>query len=56
MNEHLYEMIFKRKSFHLFLKVGNEKIEPEELDDITNAFKHFKPLYLDIKRREYYVL
>ena len=33
MNNKLYEIIFKRKSFHLFLNVGDEKITQEELDD-----------------------
>ena len=49
MDNKLYEIIFKRKSFHLFLNVGDEKITQEELDDINNAFKHFEPLYKDIK-------
>ena len=26
MNDNLYEMIFKRKSFHLFRNIGNEHI------------------------------
>lgn len=49
MNEQLYEMIFKRKSFHLFLNVGNEKITKEELNDINNFFQHLEPLYSNIK-------
>ena len=49
MNEQLYEMIFKRKSFHLFLNVGNEKITKEELNDIDNFFQHLEPLYSNIK-------
>lgn len=49
MDLKLYDMIFKRKSFHLFLNIGNEKITEEELNDIEEAFKNFKPLYKDIK-------
>ena len=49
MDNKLYEIIFKRKSFHLFLNVGDEKITQEELDNINNAFEHFEPLYKDIK-------
>ena len=49
MNNDLYEMIFKRKSFHLFRNIGNEKITDEEIDDIYKTFKTFKPLVEDIK-------
>ena len=49
MDEQLYEMIFKRNSFHLFLNVGNEKISKEELNDIDNVFQHLEPLYTNIK-------
>ena len=49
MNEKLYEAIFKRKSFHLFLNVGNEKISQEELNDINNTFNNLEPLNKDIK-------
>ena len=34
MNKELYDMIFKRKSFHLFRNIGNEHIMEEELKDI----------------------
>ncbi len=44
-----YEMIFKRKSFHLFRGVGNEKIEPNELDEITRAYQGFRRLIPDIR-------
>ena len=30
----LYEMIFRRKSFHIFRNVGNESISKDELVDI----------------------
>ena len=42
-------MIYKRKSFHVFLNVGNEKISDYELDLIERAFKEFSPLFPDIK-------
>ena len=32
MNEKLYEMIFKRKSFHLFRNIGKEHITDAELE------------------------
>ena len=34
MNNNLYDMIFKRKSFHLFRNIGNEHITGEEQKDI----------------------
>ena len=34
MDKRLYEMIFKRKSFHLFRNIGDEKISEEEIKDI----------------------
>ncbi len=49
MDIKLYDMIFKRKSFHLFRNVGNEKITEEELSDIENKFNELKPLVDDIK-------
>ena len=49
MNKDLYEMIFKRKSFHLFRNIGNEHITKEELDDIEKTFSIFKPLDENIK-------
>ena len=48
MNKELSEMIFKRKSFHLFRNIGNEKIKDEELKDIEEQFTKFKPLIPDI--------
>ena len=44
-----YDMIFKRKSFHLFRNVGDEKITPDELAEIENAYRDFVPLYKQIK-------
>ena len=49
MNKELYNMIFKRKSFHLFRGIGNEKLTKEEINDIENIFPKLKPLVEDIK-------
>ena len=49
MNNELYNMIFKRKSFHLFRNIGKEHISKDELDDIEEQFAKFKPLVDDIK-------
>ena len=49
MNKDLYEMIFKRKSFHLFRNIGDEHLTEEELKDIEKEFKKLKPLDKDIK-------
>ena len=48
-NEELYNMIFKRKSFHLFRNIGNEHITEDELKNIKNHFNELKPLNPDIK-------
>ncbi|MBQ7129400.1 MAG: nitroreductase [Clostridia bacterium] len=45
----MYDMIFKRKSFHLFRNVGNESIADGELKEIKNAFESFTPLFPQIK-------
>lgn len=44
----MYEMIFKRKSFHLFNNIIN-KISEDELNDIINAYYSFTPLDNNIK-------
>lgn len=44
-----YGAIFKRKSFHLFRGVGNDKISVEELDGIYKAYEEFNTLYPSIK-------
>ena len=49
MDELLYQMIYKRKSFHLFRSTGNEKITEEELEDIKQKYKDFIPLVDNIK-------
>ena len=45
----LYDMIFKRKSFHLFRNIGNEHISEDELRDIEEKFNELKPLDDNIK-------
>ena len=49
MNDNFYEMIFKRKSFHIFRNVGNESISKTELDEIQNVYTTFIPLNSGIK-------
>ena len=49
MNNNLYEMIFKRKSFHLFRNIGNFHLTESELKDIEKEFSKLKPLVEDIK-------
>ena len=49
MEEKLYDMIFKRKSFHLFRNIGNEQITDEEIKNIERVFSNFKPLVDNIK-------
>ena len=49
MNKDLYDMIFKRKSFHLFRNIGTEHLSQDEIDDIKKEFLKFKPLVDDIK-------
>ncbi len=49
MNNELYEAIFKRKSFHLFRGVGNDKLTQDELSDIENSYADFECLYSKIK-------
>ena len=49
MNNIFYEMIFKRKSFHIFRNVGNESISKDELNDIQSVYSEFTPLNPGIK-------
>ncbi len=51
MMQYLYDMIFKRKSFHLFRNIGNEPITKAELEDIEKELSNLKPLVEDIKVR-----
>ena len=48
MDNYLYNMIFKRKSFHLFRNIGSERITLEELRDIEKEFNKLKRLASDI--------
>ncbi len=49
MDALLYEMIFKRKSFHLFRNVGDAKICETELAGILDAWTGFSPLRPEIR-------
>ena len=51
MDNKLYEMIFKRKSFHLFRNIGDEHISDKELKDIEDYFNTIKPLDETIKTK-----
>ena len=50
MDDLFYDMIFKRKSFHLFGNV-KEKISKDELTKIEDFIKQVKPLIEDIKTK-----
>ena len=50
MDDLFYDMIFKRKSFHLFGNV-KEKISKDELAKIEDFIKQVKPLIEDIKTK-----
>ncbi len=49
MDSILYDSIFKRKSFHLFRNIGNEKISKEELNDLLSYIDKLKPLVDNVK-------
>lgn len=49
MNCELYDMIFKRKSFHLFRDLGDQRISEKELEEIKQIWQQLDPLYPDIK-------
>ena len=49
MKKEFYEIIFKRKSFHLFRGVGSDIIAQSELEDIYKAYADFDCLYPEIK-------
>ncbi len=49
MNNGFYDMIFKRKSFHLFKGVGKDMVAQTELEEIKTAFDSFESLCPDIK-------
>lgn len=50
MNELFYEMIFKRKSFHIFKDI-NENKSMDEINEIQEIYKTLTPLIGNIKRR-----
>jgi len=47
MNKIYYDMIFKRKSFHIFKETGT--ITNDELNIIESIYKKLQPLYPEIK-------
>ena len=49
MKKDFYPMIFKRKSFHLFRNVGQEKIDESELSALKGAWASFERLNPQIK-------
>ena len=49
MNTELYDMIYKRKSFHLFRNIGDEHLSADELKEIEDVFYTFTPLVDGIK-------
>ena len=49
MNNVFYEMIFKRKSFHIFRNIGNESIGESERSELQKAYSEFTPLNPEIK-------
>ena len=49
MNNELYDMIFRRKSFHLFRDLGDQRISAEELEEIRQIWNQLDPLYPDIQ-------
>ncbi len=49
MTETLYQMIFKRKAFHLFRDMGGQKISDAQLADIAAFWQSLMPLCPDIK-------
>lgn len=44
MKKQYYDMIFKRKSFHLFRNMGADRISAEELAEIEHAYAEFERL------------
>ena len=49
MDASLYEMIFKRKSFHLFRNTEDAKIDETELTGILDAWNGFSALHPEIR-------
>lgn len=49
MEETLYQMIFKRKSFHLFRSLGDDRISAGELEEIKAFYEALTPLCPEIR-------
>ncbi|MBQ2658748.1 MAG: nitroreductase [Erysipelotrichaceae bacterium] len=49
MDDRLYEMILKRKSFHLFRDLGDVSLTEADLSDILNVYDTLTPLYPEIR-------
>lgn len=49
MDNSLYAMIFKRKSFHLFRNTGTAPIPTQQLEEIKHQFKMLEPLDKNIQ-------
>lgn len=49
INKELYDMIFKRKSFHLFRNIGTESISSTDIKNIQETYKNLISLYPDIR-------
>lgn len=49
INSEFYQMIFKRKSFHLFRDTGDLDISAAEIQKIYETYSTLVPLYPDIK-------
>lgn len=51
LNNNYYDMIFKRKSFHLFENIGEEKLTEEELQEIYDSYQTLVPLDTSIQTK-----
>ncbi len=51
MNGIYYNAIFKRKSFHLFRDIGDEKISQQELSEIEETCRNLIPLCSNIRTK-----
>ncbi|MCM1182400.1 MAG: hypothetical protein NC337_03395 [Roseburia sp.] len=49
INKELYDMIFKRKSFHLFRNIENSNISANDIEKIVATYEALIPLYPNIK-------
>ena len=49
VNKELYDMIFKRKSFHLFRNIGEGSISQADIKNIQETYKTLTSLYSDIR-------